>query len=90
MTTQIPMAPSQFYAMRFAIYSTLGVPGIKLETWRLSVTGLVENELGLSFEAPTSAASGADERLSLRNSMVDKGRCLGGRTFSGAHKTCQG
>jgi DMSO/TMAO reductase YedYZ molybdopterin-dependent catalytic subunit len=50
MTTQIPMAPGQFYAMRFAIYSTLGVPEIKLETRRLSVSGLVENELGLSFE----------------------------------------
>jgi len=44
------MAPGQFYANRFAIYSALGVPRIKLETWRLSVSGLVENELNLSFE----------------------------------------
>ena len=50
MTTQSPMAPGQFHAMRFAIYSALGVPEIKLEKWRLSVSGLVENELGLSFE----------------------------------------
>jgi DMSO/TMAO reductase YedYZ molybdopterin-dependent catalytic subunit len=50
MVAQIPIAPGQFYAKRFAIYSALGVPGIKLETWRLSVSGLVENELSLSFE----------------------------------------
>jgi DMSO/TMAO reductase YedYZ molybdopterin-dependent catalytic subunit len=50
MVTQIPTAPGQFYAKRFAIYSALGAPGIKLETWRLSVTGFVENELSLSFE----------------------------------------
>jgi DMSO/TMAO reductase YedYZ molybdopterin-dependent catalytic subunit len=50
MVAQVPMAPGQFYAKRFAIYSALGVPRIKLETWRLSVSGLVENELNLSFE----------------------------------------
>jgi len=50
MVAQIPIAPGQFYAKRFAIYSALGVPRIKLETWRLSVSGLVENELSLSFE----------------------------------------
>jgi DMSO/TMAO reductase YedYZ molybdopterin-dependent catalytic subunit len=50
MVAQVPMAPGQFYAKRFAIYSALGVPRIKLETWRLSVSGLVENELSLSFE----------------------------------------
>jgi DMSO/TMAO reductase YedYZ molybdopterin-dependent catalytic subunit len=50
MVAQIPMAPGQFYAKRFAVYSALGVPRIKLETWRLSVSGLVENELSLSYE----------------------------------------
>ena len=50
MVAQVPMAPSQFYAKRFAIYSALGVPRIKLETWRLSASGLVGNELSLSFE----------------------------------------
>jgi DMSO/TMAO reductase YedYZ molybdopterin-dependent catalytic subunit len=50
MVAQVPMAPGQFYAKRFAIYSALGVPRIKLETWRLSVSGLVENELNLPFE----------------------------------------
>jgi len=50
MVAQIPMAPGQFYAKRFAIYSALGVPRIKLETWRLLVSGLVENELNLPLE----------------------------------------
>ena len=50
MVTQIPMAPGQFYAKRFAIYSALGEPRIKLDKWRLSIIGLVENELNLSFE----------------------------------------
>jgi DMSO/TMAO reductase YedYZ molybdopterin-dependent catalytic subunit len=50
MVAQVPMVPGQFYAKRFAIYSALGVPRIKLETWRLSVSGLVGNELSLSFE----------------------------------------
>jgi len=44
------MAPGQFYAKRFALYSALGVPKITLESWRLSITGLVEKELNLSFE----------------------------------------
>jgi len=44
------MAPGQFYAKRFALYSALGVPEIKLENWRLSITGLIEKELNLSFE----------------------------------------
>ena len=46
--TSIP--PGQFYAKRWAIYSALGEPKIRLETWPLSVKGLVENELDLSFE----------------------------------------
>jgi DMSO/TMAO reductase YedYZ molybdopterin-dependent catalytic subunit len=50
MVAQIPMAPGQFYAKRFAIYSALGVPRIRLETWRLSVCGLVAKELSLSYE----------------------------------------
>jgi len=50
MVAQIPTAPGQFYAKRFAIYSALGEPRIKLDKWRLSIIGLVENELNLSFE----------------------------------------
>jgi len=50
MAAQIPMAPGQFYAKGFAIYSALGEPRIKLENWRLSITGLVETELNLTFE----------------------------------------
>jgi len=46
--TSIP--PGQVYAKRWAIYSALGEPRIRLEPWRLSVKGLVENELSLSFE----------------------------------------
>lgn len=46
--TSIP--PGQFYAKRWAIYSALGEPKIRLEAWRLSVKGLVENELNLSSE----------------------------------------
>ena len=50
MVTPIPTAPNQFYAKRFAVQSALGAPRIKLKTWRLSIAGLVENELSLSFE----------------------------------------
>jgi len=50
MTAQIPTAPGQSYAKQFAIYSALGEPRIKRETWRLLIVGDVENELGLSFE----------------------------------------
>jgi DMSO/TMAO reductase YedYZ molybdopterin-dependent catalytic subunit len=42
--------PGQTFAKRWAIYAALGVPEIKLETWRLSTTGLVEKELSLSFD----------------------------------------
>lgn len=47
---EIPLAPGQYYAKRFVIYSALGEPRINLDTWRLSISGLVENELSLSFE----------------------------------------
>ena len=50
MTDQIPMAPGQFYAKRWVLYSALGVPEVRLGAWRLSIGGLVENELSLSFE----------------------------------------
>jgi DMSO/TMAO reductase YedYZ molybdopterin-dependent catalytic subunit len=50
MPTETSPAPGQYYAKRFVIYSALGEARIKLETWRLSVSGLVENELILSFE----------------------------------------
>jgi len=50
MTGENPRPPGQFYAKKWAIYSALGVPEIKPESWRLSVTGLVENELSLSLD----------------------------------------
>lgn len=50
MAVQTLAAPGQFYAKRWALYSALGVPRIKLETWRLSISGLVEKELSISFE----------------------------------------
>jgi DMSO/TMAO reductase YedYZ molybdopterin-dependent catalytic subunit len=50
MAAQTSTPPGQFYAKRWALYSALGMPEIKLETWRLSVTGLVEKELSLSFD----------------------------------------
>jgi len=50
MALQIAAAPGQFYAKRWALYSALGVPRIRLETWRLSISGLVEKELSISFE----------------------------------------
>jgi len=50
MPVQVPNAPGQNYAKRWIIYSALGEPELKLETWRLSVTGLVRNELSFSFE----------------------------------------
>jgi DMSO/TMAO reductase YedYZ molybdopterin-dependent catalytic subunit len=42
--------PGQTFAKRWAIYAALGVPEIKLATWRLSTSGLVEKELNLSFD----------------------------------------
>jgi len=42
--------PGQTFAKRWAIYAALGVPEIKLDTWRLSTKGLVEKELSLSFD----------------------------------------
>ncbi len=50
MPGEVPLVPGQYYAKRFVIYSALGEPRIELETWRLSISGLVENELSLSFE----------------------------------------
>jgi len=50
MAAQTPAAPGQFYAKRWVLYSALGVPRIKLETWRLLISGLVEKELSISFE----------------------------------------
>ena len=47
MQTSTP--PGQSFAKRWAIYAALGVPEIKLDTWRLSTKGLVEKELSLSF-----------------------------------------
>jgi DMSO/TMAO reductase YedYZ molybdopterin-dependent catalytic subunit len=47
MQSMIP--PGQSFAKRWAIYAALGVPEIKLDTWRLSTKGLVEKELSLSF-----------------------------------------
>ena len=48
MQTTIP--PGQHFAKRWAIYAALGVPQIKLETWRLQTKGLVENPLTFSFD----------------------------------------
>jgi DMSO/TMAO reductase YedYZ molybdopterin-dependent catalytic subunit len=48
MQTSIP--PGQSFAKRWAIYAALGVPEIKLDTWRLSTKGLIEKELSLSFD----------------------------------------
>jgi DMSO/TMAO reductase YedYZ molybdopterin-dependent catalytic subunit len=48
MQTSTP--PGQSFAKRWAIYTALGVPEIKLDTWRLSTKGLVEKELSLSFD----------------------------------------
>jgi len=48
MQTSIP--PGQSFAKRWAIYAALGVPEIKLDAWRLSIKGLVEKELSLSFD----------------------------------------
>jgi DMSO/TMAO reductase YedYZ molybdopterin-dependent catalytic subunit len=50
MAAKIPEAPGQSYAKQFVIYSALGEPRIKRETWRLRIVGLVNNELELSFE----------------------------------------
>ena len=47
---QASTPPGQSFAKRWAIYAALGVPEIKLDTWRLSTKGLVEKELSLSFD----------------------------------------
>jgi len=47
---QASTPPGQSFAKRWAIYAALGVPEIKLDTWRLSTKGLVERELSLSFD----------------------------------------
>lgn len=47
---QATMPPGQFFAKRWAIYATLGVPKIDLEAWRLSTRGLVEKELSLGLD----------------------------------------
>jgi DMSO/TMAO reductase YedYZ molybdopterin-dependent catalytic subunit len=50
MSAQNSAAPGQRYAGSWPIYSALGEPEIKLENWRLSIAGLVESKLSLSFE----------------------------------------
>ena len=47
---QASTPPGQSFAKRWAIYAALGVPEIKLDTWRLSTKGLVDKELSLSFD----------------------------------------
>ncbi|MGI0091463.1 MAG: sulfite oxidase-like oxidoreductase [Nitrososphaerales archaeon] len=47
-STDLP--PGQFVGKRWIIYSAIGEPNIRLEDWRLSLTGLVEEELQLSFK----------------------------------------
>ncbi len=49
-TLQTETPPGQTFAKRWAIYTALGVPEVKLDSWRLVTKGLVENELSLSFE----------------------------------------
>ncbi|MEM4311569.1 MAG: sulfite oxidase-like oxidoreductase [Nitrososphaerales archaeon] len=49
MSTLKKVPPNQRFALRWAIYAALGVPEIKLEDWRLKVTGLVENPLSFSY-----------------------------------------
>jgi DMSO/TMAO reductase YedYZ molybdopterin-dependent catalytic subunit len=43
------LPPGQYYSKRWIIYSALSEPVIKLEDWRLSITGLVERPQTLSF-----------------------------------------
>ena len=43
------LPPGQVKARRWALYAVLGTPRIDLESWRLEVTGLVENPLKLSY-----------------------------------------
>lgn len=43
-------APGQKYIPYFVIYRILGQPSVDLNTWRLSLRGLVKNEINLSYE----------------------------------------
>ncbi len=49
-TTTTTVPPGQSFARRWAIYAALGVPELKADDWKLTVSGLVEKELTLTFE----------------------------------------
>lgn len=44
---QLP--PGQYWGRKWIIYAALGIPEVKVGDWRLRVTGLVKNELELSY-----------------------------------------
>jgi DMSO/TMAO reductase YedYZ molybdopterin-dependent catalytic subunit len=44
------LPPGQFWGRRFVIYGALGIPKVDPATWKLRVTGLVENPLEFSLE----------------------------------------
>lgn len=47
---QSTVPPGQSFVKRWVLYTALGVPKIDLETWRLRTSGLIKNELNLSFQ----------------------------------------
>ncbi|MBI2648661.1 MAG: sulfite oxidase-like oxidoreductase [Thaumarchaeota archaeon] len=54
--------PGQYWGKKWIIYAALGIPEVKIEDWRLGVTGLVNNTLQYSYQ----------EFLSLRMTKYNK------------------
>jgi len=44
------LAPGQFWGRKFVIYAASGIPKVDLGTWKLRVSGLVENPLEYTLE----------------------------------------
>lgn len=60
--TSEQLPPGQYWGKKWIIYAALGIPEVKIEDWRLGVTGLVNNTLQYSYQ----------EFLSLRMTKYNK------------------
>ena len=60
--TSEQLPPGQYWGKKWVIYAALGIPEVKIEDWRLGVTGLVNNTLQYSYQ----------EFLSLRMTKYNK------------------
>ena len=48
--TSEQLPPGQYWGKKWVIYAALGIPEVKIEDWRLGVTGLVNNTLQYSYQ----------------------------------------